>query len=206
MTFSTTSFLAGVGTVFAAVALGFAGGAMITTAPKVELNRLERVTAPATMPDASVKTTPDASVKTATPELGPVTAAKAPEEPAARNETKDEMPQSPAAPDRAVSLTPAPGSQQAVPSQPAPVTAKSVMARDDADPQADSVKKARDDELKKLAASKNAERRAERRRERRRRDIEGAEDAVLQTQPDDSPQAPPQRYDRSPRFGFFGDN
>jgi len=36
MTFNTTSFLAGVGTMFAAVALGFAGGAMITTSPKLE--------------------------------------------------------------------------------------------------------------------------------------------------------------------------
>jgi hypothetical protein len=47
MAFNTTSFFAGVGTVFAAITLGFAGGAMITTSPKVEPNRLERVAASA---------------------------------------------------------------------------------------------------------------------------------------------------------------
>ena len=214
MTFNTTSFLAGVGTVFAAVALGFAGGAMITSSPKVEPNRLERVTA------AAPATTPDASVKTATPAVRPVTAAKAPEEPAAAaaSETKNdknEMAQSPAAPDRVISEAPAAASQQAVPPQPAPIAANPVVAKaaakDDAEPQAESPKKARDDQLKREIASRNAERRAERRRERRKRDIEGAEDAVLQMQPDDGPQQTmpqryDQRYDRSPRFGFFGDD
>jgi len=210
MTFNTTSFFAGVGTVFAAVALGFAGGAMITTAPKVEPNRLERVmaTAPAT--------TPDASVKTATPDVRPVTAAKAPEEPAgaavseAKND-RNEMAQSPPAPDRVISEAPAAASQQAVPPQPAPVTANSVVAKADAEPQAESPRKARDDQLKREIASRNAERRAERRREGRKRDIDGAEEAVLQMQPDDGPQQTmpqryDQRYDRSPRFGFFGDD
>ena len=213
MSFSTTSFLAGVGTVFAAVALGFAGGAMITTSPKVEPNRLERVTAGA----AATATIPDAGVKTAIPEVRSVVATKTPEETAAAprietaaaptTETKDEMPQSAPVIDRVISQTPAPA-PQAVPPQPAPVTVRPVVARDDADVQADSPRKARDDQARKESASRNAERRAERRRERRRRDIEGAEDAVLQIQPDDGPtisQRYEQRFDRGPRFGFFGD-
>jgi hypothetical protein len=220
MNFSTTSFLAGVGTVFAAVALGFAGGATMNTSPKVEPNRLERVTAapPTTKPDAiAAATTADASVKAGMPEIRSVVAVKAPEEPvaAAKNETKDEMPQSTLVPERVISQTPASASQQAVPPQPAPMTAKPVVARDDTEAQADSAKKARDDQLKRESASRSAERRAERRRERRRRDIEGAEDAVLRVQPDDAPQTTPQHYgqryeqqrnDRGPRFGFFGDD
>ncbi|HEY4987196.1 MAG TPA: hypothetical protein VII39_11300 [Bradyrhizobium sp.] len=193
MTFNTTSFFAGVGTVFAAVALGFVGGAMITTSPKVEPNRLERVTATAT--------TPDAGVKAATPEVRSV-AAKAPEEPAAvtTSGTKDEMTQSPPAPDGVISQTPIVAS----PPQPSPVTANPVMAKDGADLQAESAKKARADEWKRDVASKK--RRAERRRERRRRDIEAVENAVLRTQPDDGQQTIPQRDDRSPRLGFFGDD
>ena len=211
MNFSTTSFLAGVGTVFAAVALGFAGGAMITTSPKVEPNRLERVTAaaPAPKPDTTAPaTTPDAGVKAAMPEIRSVVAVKAPEQPAAaaKNETKGEMPQSSLVPERVMSETPASGAQQAVPPQPAPLTSKPVVARDDTEVQAESARKARDDQFKRESASRSAERRAERRRERRRRDIEGAQDAVLQMQPDDGPQIMSPRYDRSPRLGFFGDN
>jgi len=207
MTFSTTSFLAGVGTVFAAVALGFAGGALITTTPRVEPNRLERVTASPPSP----ATTPDAGVKSAVPEIRSVVAAKAPGEPAAapKNETKDEMPQSPLVPDQVTLQAPAVASTQAVPPQPAPVVAKPVVAKDDTDAQAEGQKKVRDEQLKKESASRSAERRAERRRERRRRDIEGAENAVLQIQPDDGPTIPQryeQRNDRSPRIGFFGDD
>ena len=68
MAFSTSSFLAGVGTVFAAVTIGFAGGAMIATSPKVEPNRVERVAAsardntPITASTTNTAAMPDASV------------------------------------------------------------------------------------------------------------------------------------------------
>jgi hypothetical protein len=144
--------------------------------------------------------TPDAGVKTVAPDVRSVAAAKTPEDQTAATKTET---QSPPAPDAV--MTPASVSQQAVPPQPAPVTARPVMAGNDADAQADSAKKARDDELKKVVAAKNAERRADRRRERRRRDIEAAENAVLQMRRDDGPQILTQRYDNGPRMGFFGD-
>jgi hypothetical protein len=43
MTFSNLSYFAGVGTAFAAIALGFAGGAMLTTSAVQPPNRLERL-------------------------------------------------------------------------------------------------------------------------------------------------------------------
>ena len=43
MAFSNSSFFAGIGTAFAAIAVGFAGGAMITTRAVDQPNRLERI-------------------------------------------------------------------------------------------------------------------------------------------------------------------
>jgi hypothetical protein len=191
MAFSTTSFFAGVGTVFVAVTLGFAGGAMITSSPQMEPNRLERVA-------ASAQATPrDAGVKAATADARSVTAAMPSPEPSAAANTET----SPTSPDRVISLTPIPGSQQAVAPQPAVATPLPVVARYESDSQADNVKKARDDDLKK---AKTAARRAERRRERRAREIEAAENSVLQMPRDDRSQEMPQRYDSNPRLVFFG--
>ncbi len=55
MAFSGPSYFAGVGTAFVAVALGFAGGALVTTSAVQPPNRLERVTshAPAPPPPAT---------------------------------------------------------------------------------------------------------------------------------------------------------
>jgi hypothetical protein len=66
MAFSSSSFFIGVGTVVAAISLGFAGGAMFTTSTVQPQNRLERVTA-ATAPPASIlssKASEQASVST----------------------------------------------------------------------------------------------------------------------------------------------
>jgi hypothetical protein len=52
MAFNNSSYFAGVGTVVAAISLGFAGGAMITTSAVQPPNRLERVTSTATPPSA----------------------------------------------------------------------------------------------------------------------------------------------------------
>jgi hypothetical protein len=218
MAFNMTSFFVGVGTVFAAVAVGFGGGAMMTSTTKVEQpNKLERAVAstPAPSPVIAAKTqTPEVqSTSTATVPSTPTGTAPDAQPTAARNDAAE----SPPAPDRTVSLTPAPASQP-VPSQPAPV-----IAKDDATSQADAVKKAQDGEPSKEAAPKKPERRAERHRERRRyQDVDSAANAVRQIQRDDGGQQFPRddrvrqfrddgqqevvvrRYE-SPRFGFFGD-
>jgi len=196
MAFSTTSFFAGVGTVFIAVTLGFLGGAMITTSPQMEPNRLERVAA------GAQATARDASVKAAAPEARSVTAATQSQEPSVAANTEP----APTSPDRVITLAPAPSSPQAiapqaVAPQPAADTALPVLARDESASQAGSIKKARDDEVKK---AKTAARRAERRRERRAREIEAVENSVLQMPRDGRAQEMPQRYDGNPRLVFFG--
>ena len=200
MAFNTTSFLAGVGTVFAAVMLGFAGGAMITTSPKVEPNRVERVAGSA--PVVSAKTETQASPAVPAASVSPAKPATA---------------ETAAGPDRVISLPPKPDSPQAVPSQlvaqPQPVSPQPqpVMAKDDAGAQADNAKKVRDPELKKEAELKKAQRRAEARRERRKQqEIQAAANAVRQLRADgglrDVSQEVVTSREVSPRFGFFGDN
>jgi type IV secretory pathway VirB10-like protein len=178
MAFNTTSFFAGVGTVFAAITLGFAGGAMITTSPKVEPNRLERVAASA----------PVIAARTEAPATPLVPA------------IKTETPETTAAPDRVISLTLTPDSPQTLPPRP-----QSVMAKDDVASQIDNAKKARDAELKKEADLKKAERRAEQRRERRKQQQIQAANAVRQMRLDGDPQVVSQG-DVSSRIGFFGND
>jgi hypothetical protein len=119
MAFSTTSFFAGVGTVFAAITIGFAGGAMITTSPKLEPNRLERVAASAPAVTPSAPATRLASIPVAT-------------------EAKTETPEPAPATDRVIATAPAPSAQPSAPPQPQPVTAK-----DDSAPQIGSASKIR---------------------------------------------------------------
>lgn len=176
MTFSTTSFLTGVGTMFAAVALGFAGGAMITTAPKVEQNRLERVAA---------------SVQAATPAAAAkADAATIPTVATAKSEGVEGAP----APDRVIAMTPARATQASASSPPQPEITL-----------IDSAKKARESELRQEAEQKKAERRAERRERRKHREIEAASNAVRQMQRDGVIQEVSQR-DYSSSLGFFGSN
>ena len=61
MAFSSSSYFAGIGTVVAAISIGFAGGAMITTSAVQPPNRLERVTASATPPSSASSSTAAAS-------------------------------------------------------------------------------------------------------------------------------------------------
>jgi hypothetical protein len=58
MAFSGSSFFVGVGTAFGAIALGFAGGAMITTSAVQPPNRLERLNAGTTVGSNSQPTPP----------------------------------------------------------------------------------------------------------------------------------------------------
>jgi hypothetical protein len=194
MAFNTTSFFAGVGTMFAAVTIGFAGGAMLTSSPKVEPNRVERVAAntPATIPAAAKAETPAvpsiANVKAETPTVPPVLTAK------------NETPETPAAPDRVVSTTPA-SAAQVVPPQAQPVVSKEVV-REDVASQIDNAKKIREGELRKQAEFRESERRVEQRR-RKRQEIDAAVSAVRRMQRDGVLQEASQQDD-SPRFGFFG--
>jgi hypothetical protein len=202
MAFSTTSFFAGVGTVFAAMVVGFGGGAMMTSTTRVEPNKLERAAASTPAPS------PVVTAKAQAPEVPSTSTATAPEpQPAA---ARNDAAESPPAPDRTVALTPTSASQP-VPSQPAPV-----IAKNDATSQAETVKKVQDGESSREAAPKKPERHAERHRERRRRqDVESAANAVRQIQRDDYQRDDGQqevimrRYEsprESPRFGFFGDD
>ena len=62
MAFSGSSYFAGIGTAFVAIAFGFAGGAMITNSPVQPPNRLERVAAGTVLPaDAPPPSTASAS-------------------------------------------------------------------------------------------------------------------------------------------------
>ncbi len=193
MAFNMTSFFAGVGTVVAAVTLGFAGGAMITTSTQVDPpNRLERVAGTASTPARDSGAARRASATTAMPSQEP---------PASANIENALAPS-----DRVIPLAPAAAARPEVSPQPAPAVEPPVLAKDDAESPPASLKKARDDEMKKAKTARNAARRAERRRERRMREIEAAENAMLAEQRDGGPQEMSQRYDSGPRFGFFGND
>jgi type IV secretory pathway VirB10-like protein len=188
MAFSTTSFFAGVGTVFAAITIGFAGGALITTSPRMEPNRLERVAAntPSTFAAASKAEKPQVpavpSVNADAPAVPPVLATNATPEPAA-------------SPDRIT--TAASASPQVIPPPPQLVVAN-------VSSELDNAKKLREAELRKQEF-KESERRAEQRRERRKRqEIEAAATAVKRIQRDGVLQEASQR-EETPSLGFFGE-
>jgi hypothetical protein len=67
MAFSNSSYFAGVGTAFAAIALGFAGGAMITTSAVQPPNRLERVASNAAHPSSAPSSATPASSAASSP-------------------------------------------------------------------------------------------------------------------------------------------
>src|ERR1700744_1983971 len=58
MAFSGSSYFFGIGTAFAAIAVGFAGGAMVTTSAVQPPNRLERVSSNAPAPSNPAATPP----------------------------------------------------------------------------------------------------------------------------------------------------
>src|SRR5579863_3862446 len=74
MAFSGSSYFFGIGTAFAAIAVGFAGGAMITTSTVQPPNRLERVAVGTVVPSEQAnrakpapQDTPPSQVTAATP-------------------------------------------------------------------------------------------------------------------------------------------
>jgi hypothetical protein len=176
MAFSATSFFGGVGTAFVTIAVGFAGGAMITTSSKLEPNRVERVAA----------NVPVASTKAETPAAASVPAAAAPV-PVARADAPETAPTA----DRVIAMTPPQNSEPSLPPRPQPPVATDDVA---------NLKKVREDEVRK----DRVERRAEVRRERRKRqEIQAAANAVRQMQRDGGIEEVSQR-EETPRFGFFG--
>ena len=199
MAFSTTSYFAGVGTVFAAITLGFMGGAMITSGPKVEpANRVERVAAAAPLPTPQVVAPKSEPAEPAPAPVAVVAASPPAPAPVAQQ------------PEQAPPVTQQPVTQQPVaqqPAQAAPIQAK-------ADEQGPRVGMARDRtvELKRTAERQKAwERRLASRRQRE--DIDGAANAATQMQRDgvgrvvqrDDDPAMVQK-DKRPAFGFFGND
>ncbi len=231
MAFSTTSFLAGVGTVFAAVTIGFAGGAMITTSPKMEQNRVERVashTPPAE--NAPVPTPAPIAARAETPANSPAPATTEPT-------------QTSPAPERVIALTPASAAPQSVatqasaPSAPvsntpstsgaqqvSPARSQPVTARDDRDDdngsQVDRVRKVREGEPRKgkefrpqrverrAADPRNYEARNSERR--KRQEIDTAANAARQMKRDGALLEASQREEAprevAPHFFLFGND
>lgn len=183
MTFSAPSFFAGVGTVFAALTVGVMGGAMMTSSPKSEPNRLERVAAqtPVAAREATV---------TQTPAPGPATTASA------------GSPETAPAVDRVIATAPA---KVVEPPQPATVSAAvpATAAEQDRTTQIESARAMREAELKKDRADRQAELRRER---RKRREIQAATFAVRQLRRDVIADQAPTRDGGFGSFGFFGND
>lgn len=186
MPFNTKSYLAGVGTVVAALTIGFSGGFFLApTAEHVEQNRLQRVTssAPISNPAPQAAIMAKAEVTEAT--QIPLAPAPSPQQPAP-SETVPVM---------AKAIEPAP----------APVVAKAAEPVRSASEESVAKPEINTDRMR--AAEANAERkraRDQRSAERRKqREIELATVAVRRMLSDRDPQQVADRTE-SPRFGFFG--
>jgi type IV secretory pathway VirB10-like protein len=180
MSFNTTSYLAGVGTVVAALTIGFSGGFFLApTTDHVEQNRLQRVasSAPISNPASQEAITPK-------PEI---TQARSIELVAAK--------------------VPAPSTQQPAGPETVPVMAKAVeptrASREEnaARPEVNTERMRRADAKAERKRARE-QRRAERRKQR---ETEFAAVAVNQMARDRDPQQVADRTE-SPRLGLFGEN
>src|ERR1700742_3606008 len=99
MAFNNSSYFAGIGTAFAAIAIGFAGGAMLTSSAVQAPNRLERVTAGNVNPGAT------AASNTAPSNTAATSPASAPANPEQANAAKPAAQDNPAP---STNVTPAP--------------------------------------------------------------------------------------------------
>ena len=179
MPFSTKSYLAGVGTVVAALTIGFSGGFFLAPSTEhVEQNRLQRVTS-----TASAAITPLAEARPIELVAAPAPATQQP----ARTETIPVM-------------------ARAVDPAPAPIAARTAdparAASDDAAAKPEITYKMQAAEAKAERKRAREERRAERRKQR---EIELAAFAVKRMARDRDPQQVADRT-QSPRFGFFGED
>jgi hypothetical protein len=193
MAFSNTSYFAGIGTVVAAVTLGFAVGAMITSGGVQPPNRLERVASSAVLPASN---------------LHPVDAPKAaPAEPpaavptqAAADDPRPVVQQPPPPPAIMVKSEAAPNANVQQPS-PAPA----IVARsEDAATARNERASVRSSELKREGYRRRDDERrfAER---KKRQEIEDAANAVRQMRRDGVIDQVVER-DQTPRFSLFGND
>jgi hypothetical protein len=224
MTFNPVSYFAGIGTVYAAITVGFGGGLLMThsvhdTAPP---NRVERVTAAARLSPPSVAQTPKPDAQpsvtpvvaaAAAPAPGPsapVTAATTPTSEAGSSPSPTQastsppqaVPQLPAADVvRAASQQPATSMQAAVPND-----QQSVVRETNAKPQDQDI------EAKRIAERKQVERRKWAERKRRQQDLETATVEVRKIERSDGAQEVVQKDTieipriEMPRLGFFGED
>ena len=202
MAFNTSSYCAGVGTVFAAIALGFGVGAMMTTGSGIQPpNRVERVASSASLPSSTPgqvdapkpapqeQPAPAAVVPAQASDPAPVVQGQPKPAPAAMAKSEDAA---------------TPNAQQ-----PPPAQTQTMARSENAATPRDEHAAVRAAELKREAYRKRAEERklAER---KRRREIDDAANAVRQMRRDGVrdgmiDEVVVEREER-PRFGFFGDN
>jgi type IV secretory pathway VirB10-like protein len=234
MAFSNSSYFAGVGTAFAAIAIGFAGGAMITNSAVQAPNRLERVTSGAPLPASAAVAEP---TNVTTPRSPEQTASTADPQPVPQPQpASPTVAQSDAATPNAPQPTPVASSPpkgedtatvntRQAPSTTPPVTAKS----EDASGARNERASARSGESRREIYRKRTDDRKFTER-RRRQDIDEAANAVRQMQREDiidqvverdevprsnngplrhffvNDDEPRYRDEPPPRFGFFGND
>ena len=190
MAFNPASYFAGIGTVFVAIAVGFGGGLLMTNSVHQSdpPNRLERVASSTPLPSPSA---PQASSPAA--QASVVTPAPASEpNPAVPPQQISASPQQ-VTPPPSVETTEA-AHQPAVANDPPPL-AREVAAK----PQD------QDNEAKKIAERKQAERRKWAERKRRQQELEAATVEVRRLDRGDSSREVVQRdVIEMPRLGFFG--
>jgi hypothetical protein len=195
MSFSTRSYLAGVGSVIAALTVGFSGGLFMAVPTQyAEQNRLQRVMSSAPIaspaPQTAVAPTP------------PIAAAPKPETIEAKA-TSQPAPaiQQPARPEPIPVMAKAVEAAPAMAKAPEPVRAIREQERG-AQPNVEAEKirapEARAAERKRAEAKKFAER-------RKQREIELAADTVKRMLRDRNPQQVADGIE-TPRFGFFGED
>jgi hypothetical protein len=193
MSFNTTSYLAGVGSVVAALTIGFSGGFFIATpTQQPEQNRLQKVMASApvsspmpqtaAVPEPQTNAAPKAEIAQANTSSGPNAVIQQP----ARPEAIPIMAKA-AEPEPAVAKAPEPVRPVAQPESGAQQTADAERIR------AEEAKAAK---RKRTEARKLAER-------KKQREIESATLAVKRMLRDRDPQQVAEGTE-TPRFGFFG--
>jgi hypothetical protein len=213
MTFSTTSYIAGVGSVIAALTVGFSGGFFIAKpTPYVEQNRLQRVTSSAPIASSAPQTvalsTPAIAESKATPPSAqPASPSAQPALPSAQAAVPVQQPAQPEAiPTMAKADVPEPA--QAVTR---PELARAAVEQDRATQSNVNAERLRATDVKAAARKRDDSRKfAERRKQR---EIELATVAVrrMLRDRDRDPQqvadgivTPRETPRETPRFGFFG--
>lgn len=178
MPFNTKSYLAGVGTVVAALTIGFSGGFFLAPSTEhMEQNRLQRVTTSAPISNPAPQTTVTPKLEVAATNATPTAALQPP-------------PRMIPVMAKAVEPTPAPAAPKAIEPAQGAFEDRAIQPNSERMRAAEERKRTRE------------ERRAERRKQR---EIELAAVAVKRMLRDRDPQQVADRTE-SPRFGFFGED